>query len=98
MQETTIRRRRQKLGTATDGLGLEDAYGVRLDRIKRQGGEKTRLGIVALIWITHLECRLRADGLCHALAVEIGSPNLDANNVPSIGLLSYYLVVRDLLP
>ena len=98
MQETTIHRRRQKLGRATDGLGLGDAYGVRLDRIKRRGEEKARLGIAALIWIAHFECRLKADGLCYSLEVEIGSPNLDADNVPSIGLLSYYLAVWDLLP
>ena len=35
LQETTIHRRRQKLNAMTDGLGLGDAYGVTLDRIKR---------------------------------------------------------------
>ena len=28
-----------------DGLGLGDAYGATLDRIKGQGGEKSRLGM-----------------------------------------------------
>ena len=37
LQETTIHRRRQKLSAMTDGLGLGDAYGSTLDRIKRQG-------------------------------------------------------------
>jgi len=27
-----------------DGLGLEDAYGATIERIKTQGGEKSRLG------------------------------------------------------
>ena len=71
----------------TDTLELGDAYGATLDRIKGQGGEKAGLGIAALMWISHSERPLKADELCHALAVEIGSPSLDAENVPSIGLL-----------
>ena len=87
LQETTIHRRRQKLSAMTDGLGLGDAYGATLDRIKRQGGEKARLGMATLMWISHAERPLRADELCHALAVEIGSPSLNTDNVPSIGTL-----------
>ena len=34
LQETTIHRQRQKLRAMTDGLGLGDAYGARLGRIK----------------------------------------------------------------
>src|SRR5437588_3310100 len=87
LQETTISRRRQKLNAMTDGLGLGDVYGATLDRIKKQGGEKSRLGMAALMWISHSERPLKPDELCHALAVETGSPNLDADNVPSIGIL-----------
>src|SRR5437588_4875552 len=90
LQETTIHRRRQKLSTMTDGLGLGDAYGATLDRIKRQGGEKARLGMAGLMWISHSERPLKADELCHALAVEIGSPNLNTDNVPSIATLLAY--------
>ena len=71
----------------TDGLGLGDAYGVTLGRIREQGGEKARLGMAALMWISNSERPLAADELCHALSVKIGSPNLDADNVPSIGTL-----------
>ena len=71
----------------TNGLGIEDAYGVTLDRIKRQGSEKGRLGMAALMWISHSERPLKPDELCYALAVEIGSPDLDADNVPSLGTL-----------
>ena len=71
----------------TDGLGFGDAYGATLGRIKGQGGEKARLGMAALMWISHSERLLKADELCHALAVEIGSPNLNADNIPSIGTL-----------
>jgi len=71
----------------TDGFGLGNAYGATLDRIKGQGGEKSRLGMAALMWISHAERPLKPDELCHALAIEIGSPNLNTDNVPSIGTL-----------
>ena len=87
LQETTIHRRRQKLNAMTGGLGLGDAYGATLDRIKGQGGERARLGIAALMWTSHSERPLKADELCHALSVEIGSPHLNSDNVPSIGTL-----------
>ena len=87
LQETTIYGRRQKLSALTDGLGLGDAYGATLDRIKRQGGEKARLGMAALMWISHSERPLKAGELCHALAVEIGSPDLNTDNVPSVAIL-----------
>jgi len=87
LQETTIHRRRQKLNAMTDGLGLSDVFGAMLDRIKGQGGEKSRLGMAALMWISHSERPLKANELCHALAVEIGSPRLNSDNVPSMGTL-----------
>jgi len=65
-------------------LSLEDVYGATLGRIKAQGGERSRLGIMALMWICHSERPLEADELCHALAVEIGSTDFDLENVPSI--------------
>jgi len=70
-----------------DGLGLGDAYSATLGRIKGQGGERSRLGMAALMWISHAERPLKSYELSHALAVEIGSPNLNFGNVPSIGTL-----------
>jgi len=87
LKETTIHHRRQKLNAMTDGLGLRDAYGATLSRIKGQGGRKARLGMDALMWISHSERPLKSDELRHALAVEIGSPNFSSDNVPSIGTL-----------
>ena len=87
LQEPTIHRRRQKLRAVTDSLRLGDAYGTTLGRIKGQGGEKARLGMAALMWISHAERPLKACELCHALAVEIGSPDLNIDNVLSIGTL-----------
>ena len=87
LQETTIHRRRQKLSSMTEGLGLGDAYGTMLDRIKGQSREKAKLGMATLMWISHAERPLKADELCHALAVELGSPNLNTDNVPSMDTL-----------
>ena len=87
LQEPTIHRRRQKLNAVIDGLGLESAYAETLGRIKAQGGAKARLGMAALMWISHSKRRLKATELCHALAVEIGSPNLNTEDVSSIGTL-----------
>ena len=71
----------------TDGLGLEGAYSETLSRIKGQGEEEARLGMATLMWISHSERPLKANELCHALGVEIGSPDLDIGDVPSIGTL-----------
>ena len=87
LQETTIYRRRQKLNAVTDSLGLGDAYSATLCRIKGQSEERAKLGMATLMWISHVERPLKPDELCHALAVEIGSPNVNTDNVPSIGTL-----------
>ena len=68
----------------TDGLGLGDAYDATIGRIKAQNGDRARLGAEALMWISHAERPLSVDEICHALAVEIGSADINTNNVPSI--------------
>jgi len=77
-------RRREKLNKMTGGLGLEDVYGATIERIRAQGGDKSRLGMGALMWICHAERPLRPKELCHALAIELGSKDFDAGNIPSI--------------
>ena len=89
LKETTRYRRRQKLNAMTDGSGLGGAYSATLDRIKGQGGGEAKLGMDTLMWIFHAERPLKPDELLHALAVEIGSPNLNSDNIPSIGTLLY---------
>jgi len=71
----------------TDGLGLGEAYGATIERIKAQGGDKSRLGMAALMWISHAERPLTADELCHALAVELGSRDFMVSNLPSMSTL-----------
>jgi len=87
LRETTIHRRRNRLNAMGDGLGLEDAYGTTLGRIRAQGGEKAKLAMTTLMWICHSERPLRVDELCHALAVEIGSTNFNSDNIPAIEAL-----------
>jgi len=68
------------------GNNLRDAYSATLDR-KAQGGSKSRLGMDMLMWLSHSERPLNANELCHALGVEIGSADLDPQNIPAIETL-----------
>ena len=67
-----------------NGSGLGDAYDATIGRVKAQGGDRTRLGMDALMWISHSDRPLKVDEICHALAIEIGSTGINTNNVPSI--------------
>jgi len=69
------------------GLELEDAYGSTIERIKAQDGDKSRLGMGALMWISYAKQPLRADELCHALVVQLGSKDFDVGNIPSMSTL-----------
>jgi len=70
-----------------DGLKLGDVYGATIARIKAQNGDKSRLRIAALMWISHAERPLQADELCHALEVELGSTDFNTANIPSMSTL-----------
>ena len=80
--EITIRRRRMKLEEMAQGNGLSDAYTATLIRLKAQNGNRARLGLKALMWVLYSERPLRVEELCHALGVEIGSADLDLENIP----------------
>jgi len=75
--EVTIRQRRKKVEEMTLGDGLNDAYTATLSRLKVQKGYKSVLGVKVLMWVLYSERPLRAQELCHALGVEIGSLDLD---------------------
>ena len=85
--EVTIRQRRKKLEEMTQGNGLGDAYTATLGRLKAQKGNKSVLGLKVLMWVLYSERPLRTDELCHALGVEIGSADLDPENVPALRTL-----------
>jgi len=87
LHESTISRRREKLNKMTNGLELGAVYGATIERIKAQDGDKSRLGMTALMWISHAERPLRADELCYALAVQLGSTDFDVGNIPSMSTL-----------
>ena len=87
LRETSIARRGKMLKAVKDGAGLGGAYGSTLERIRTQGGEKTKLAMATLMWICHAERPLQVDELRHALAVEIGSTEFDSENAPSIAAL-----------
>ena len=87
LQESTIYRRRERLGKMTSGLGLEGVYGATIERIRAQGGDKSRLGMGALMWISYSERPLSPGELCHALAIELDSTDFNTSNIPSISTL-----------
>ena len=68
----------------TNDLGLGDVYDTTIGRIKAQEGDRARLGMDTLMWISHSERPLNVDEICHALAVEMGSTEIKAKSVPSI--------------
>jgi len=90
LREPTIHRRRERLNKTTDGLGWADAYSSAIERIKSQDEGKSRLGVAALMWVSHAERPLTPDELCHALTVELGSTDFNAGNAPSISILVGY--------
>ena len=71
----------------TLGNGLSDAYTATLTRLRAQKGHKSVLGLKVLMWVLYSERPLRARELCHALGVEMGSADLDPENVPALRTL-----------
>jgi len=70
-----------------NGLDLGGGYGATLGRIKAQGGEKARLGMAVLMWISHSSRPLQVHELCHAVAIRIGSNDLKSDGVPAISTM-----------
>ena len=87
LQETTIYRRRQRLRAMGKGLNFGGAYGPMLGRIKAQSGEKARLGMAVLGWISHSRRPLQVDEICQAVSIRIGSNDLDGDDIPTISTL-----------
>ncbi|RPA91655.1 ankyrin [Choiromyces venosus 120613-1] len=82
--ETTIHRRREKLEHMTNGQDVGDVYTATLDRIKAQKKDRSRLGMEAIMWISHSERPLRPEELCQALGVQLQSEDLNNDNQPTI--------------
>jgi len=82
--EVTSSRGRKELEEMARGNGLNHAYTATVTRMKGPGGNKSVLGLKVLMWVLHSERPLRAEELCHALGVEIGSVDLDPKKVPAL--------------
>jgi len=87
LAEVTISRRRKKPDAMVRGNGLGDAYKAILARMKAQKGNKSALGLNVLMWVLYSRKPLLPDDLCRAQGVEIGSVDLDRNNIPSLKTL-----------
>ena len=85
--EVTNGQRRRKLEEMARGNGLSDAYTATVTRLKGQKGNKSVLGLKVLMWVLHSERPLRAEELCHALGVDVGSVDLDPKNFPALRTL-----------
>jgi len=85
--EVTIRQRRKKLNEMTHGNGLSDVYTTTLTRLKAQKGYRSVLGLKVMMWVLYSERPLRAQELRDALGVEIGSVDLDPENIPALRTL-----------
>ena len=66
---------------AKTGADLDNVYDQTLQRIREQKGDRSRLGMEVLMWVSHAERPLRFGELSHALAVEAGSTDLDPENI-----------------
>jgi len=67
---------------ATKGVDLNSVYSITLRQIRDQKGDRSRLGMEVLMWVSHAERPLRIDELRHALAVDVESTDLDRENIP----------------
>jgi len=69
------------------GNGLSDAYTATLTRLREQKGNKSVLGLKVLAWVLYSERPVRAEELCHAMGVTMGSPDQDLEDIPALRTL-----------
>jgi len=65
----------------TTGVDLDSLYGETLQQIKEQKGDRPRLGMEVLMWVSHAEQPLKIEELCHALAVDMEVTDLNPKNI-----------------
>jgi len=53
LEDATINQRRQSFHKMTNCFGLDDAYSKTLSHIGEQRGNKVKLGMEALMWVSH---------------------------------------------
>ena len=69
----------QKVTTA--GVDLDSVYSKTLQQIKEQKGDRPRLGMEVLMWVSHSKRPLRINELLHALAVDVEATDLDPEKI-----------------
>ncbi|KAK6513996.1 hypothetical protein TWF506_008426 [Arthrobotrys conoides] len=83
--KTTLKRIKTALETLPIGeTAYDSAYETTLGRIKTNESDPEKIANQALWWIVCSKRPLTTSELQHALAVEIGEPNLDEENLPEI--------------
>ena len=87
LEEVTIGQRRRKLEEVARGGGLGDVYAATLERLNAQKGRRPTIGMTVLMWVLYSERPLRAEELCHAVGVGLGSLDLDLEDVPTLRTL-----------
>ncbi|RPA90657.1 hypothetical protein L873DRAFT_1646694, partial [Choiromyces venosus 120613-1] len=83
--EMTIFRRRRMLYQTKNSLS--NAYAGTIARLKQQSGDKPRMGMSVLTWISLAQRPFRVNELCHALGVELGTVHANPENIPLIKTL-----------
>ena len=82
LNETSLAGRKKMLQqVATTGVDLDSVYAQTLQRIREQKGGWSRLGMEVLMWVSHAERPLLIDELCHALAVDLQSTDMDPEGI-----------------
>ena len=67
----------------TSSVGMVGDYDATLERIKEQGGDKAKLGMEVLMWVSRRERPLGPEELYHALGIEENTTELDPENIPA---------------
>jgi ankyrin repeat protein len=76
---------RTALKNLPKGSGAYDrAYQEAMNRVERQGPKSVQFAKLVLSWITCAKRPLTTSELQHALAVEVGVPKLDEDNLPQV--------------
>ena len=84
LSEPAISPKLRRLAELAKCQHLGDVYATVLDQMKVRWWGRSRLEMGALMWISNSERPLHTSELCHALGVELGSADLDVENVPTI--------------
>ena len=87
LAQSTIGQRREVLRQMTSGEGMDGVYAAILEQIMGQGGDKGKLGMGVLMWVSQSERPLNPEELRYALAIREDLIGLDSENMLTIETL-----------